>query len=176
MTSGSLTLNLFRSSMIDVSMFTSSNVIGANNVELSITITPETALAGEGHVILTVPEYYIDATNDYMFNGDTIDDCKNSLGEVRSCEFTARLMQLEIVYVFASRESEHQPVTFTVPQFNNPIVNGMGGFEVVVLDNEQFEIAETLVDVEIDGITEMAQFESYLFDYIDTPNSGQHSI
>ena len=67
-------------------------------------------------------------------------------------------------------------MTFTVPQFNNPIVNGMGGFEVVVLDNEQFEIAETLVDVEIDGITEMAQFESYLFDYIDTPNSGQHSI
>ena len=85
-------------------------------------------------------------------------------------------MHLEIVYFFSSQQSEYQTVSFTVPQFRNPIVNGMGGFEILVLDSEQYEIAETLVDVEIDGITEMAIFESYEFDYIDTPNSGQHSV
>ena len=68
LTSGSLELNLFRSSMIDVNLFTSSNVIGAQNVDLTITITPETALTAQGHVILTIPEYYVDATNDFMFN------------------------------------------------------------------------------------------------------------
>ena len=55
--------------MIDVNLFTSSNVIGAQNVDLTITITPETALTAQGHVILTIPEYYVDATNDFMFNG-----------------------------------------------------------------------------------------------------------
>lgn len=52
----------------------------------------------------------------------------------------------------------------------------MGGFEVLVLDSEEYEIAETLVDLEIGGITEQAIFESYQFDFVDTPNSGQHSI
>jgi hypothetical protein len=140
--------------MIDVSLHTSSNVIGAQNVDLTISITPETALTADGHVILTIPEYYLDASNDFMFNGREIEDCRNSLGGVVNCTFTSRLMQLEIVYFFASRQSEYQPVVFTVPQFNNPIVNGMGGFEVLVLDSEAYEIAETLVDLEIGGITE----------------------
>lgn len=101
--------------MIDVSLHTSSNVIGAQNVDLTISITPETALTADGHVILTVPEYYEDATNDYMFNGRDIEDCENSLGGVVNCTFTSRLMQLEIIYFFSSRQSESQPVVFTVP-------------------------------------------------------------
>ena len=48
----------------------------------------------------------------------------------------------------------------------------MGGFRVQVLDSEEYEIAETLHDITVDGITEHAVFESYEFDFIDIPNSG----
>lgn len=46
----------------------------------------------------------------------------------------------------------------------------------MVLDDEEYEISETLMDLQIDGITEHATFDSYVFDYIDTPNSGQHAV
>ena len=92
--------------MIDVSLFSSSNVIGDQNIDLTISITPETALTADGLVILTVPEYYDDATSDYMFGEKDIVGCDNSLGGVTSCTFSERLMQLEIVYFFTSREDE----------------------------------------------------------------------
>jgi hypothetical protein len=81
-------------------------------------------------------------------------------------------MQLEIVYFFSSREDESQEVVFTIPAFNNPIVNGMGGFRVEVLDSEEYAIAATLTDATIDGVTQHATFDSYEFDFIDIPNSG----
>jgi hypothetical protein len=162
--------------MIDVSLHSSSTVIGASDVELTITMTPETALTADGLVILTVPEYYVDSNNDFMFSGREIEGCTNSLGGVTNCTFTSRLMQLEIIYFFSSREDESGPVVFTVPSFNNPIINGMGGFKILVLDQEEYEIGETLMELQIGGITEHAPFASHAFDYIDTPNSGQHAV
>ena len=103
-------------------------------------------------MILKIPEYYAEAGMDYMFSGRIIDDCLNSLGGITRCEFSPRNMQLELEYFFTSGKDMSEEVIFTVPTFNNPVVNEMEGFELEILDDEEYLISMTLFDITISGI------------------------
>ena len=45
----------------------SSKKIGAKNEELTLEIDPWTRLTASGYILFRMPNYYEDATNDYMF-------------------------------------------------------------------------------------------------------------
>ena len=46
-----------------------------------------------------------------------------------------------------------EEVKFTVPTFNNPVVNDMEGFELEIRDKEEYLISKTLFDIKMSGIT-----------------------
>jgi hypothetical protein len=159
-----------------VALTSSSNVIGQKNNLLKISVNPHTTLTKTGLVILKVPEYYVGAGMDYMFSGGIIEDCLNSLGGVTRCEFSPRNMQLELEYFFVSGKDMSQEVIFTVPTFNNPVVNNMEGFKVDILDKDEYPISKTLLEVTMSGIDQYATFEEYDFNYVDYSNSGQYAV
>jgi hypothetical protein len=68
-----------------------------------------------------------------------------------------------------------QEVIFTVPTFNNPVVSNMEGFNVEILDNEEYVISKTLFEVTMSGIDQYAIFEDFDYNYVDYSNSGQYA-
>jgi len=56
-------------SSLSVSLSSSSNLIGQQNQYLTINITPWTLLTSSGQVIVSVPQYYQGAVNDYLISG-----------------------------------------------------------------------------------------------------------
>jgi hypothetical protein len=170
--SGSVTIASFTPSFVDVELSSSSNVIGKKDNELQIKVTPYTTLTAAGLVILKVPEYYQEAGMDYMFSGIMIEDCLNSLGGINRCQFSPRNMQLEIEYFFTSGKDMSEQVIFTVPTFNNPVINEMHGFNLEILDKDEYLISKTIFEIVISGIDQYAVFEEYDFNYVDYSNSG----
>lgn len=61
-----LRLSDFKETSLDVSISSSSQVYGAKNVKLTVTIVPNTKLTSSGTILLTIPEYYDGAGDEKM--------------------------------------------------------------------------------------------------------------
>ena len=85
----SLGLNTMEPSSMDVTLSSSSRKVGARDQTLTIRIDPWARLTASGYVLLTMPDYYQGATNDYMI-GSRGPECGCSRGRVLSCTFSTR--------------------------------------------------------------------------------------
>ena len=63
----SLAIYTFEASSLNAKLKSSSKKIGAKNEELTLEIDPWTRLTASGYILFRMPNYYEDATNDYMF-------------------------------------------------------------------------------------------------------------
>lgn len=86
--------------------------------------------------MLTLPDYYEGATNDFMIASRAPYPCACDRGKVISCQFSGRQKLLTIQYEFADGQDYGENVAFTVPDFSNPVVERMEGFQVEILDEE----------------------------------------
>lgn len=85
-----LGLNTLVPSSMDVRLTSTSQLIGAKNLQLTISIDPYTRLTARGYVVLHVPDYYKGANNDYMIASTKPTPCTTSHGTVLSCTFSRR--------------------------------------------------------------------------------------
>ena len=150
-----LRLTGFEPTALDVTMSSSSSVVGAKNETLTVAVGAD-ILTNEGYVILHVPEYYVGAGQDYMISSELPTPCTCSHGKVLSCEFNKRQRELTIHYRF-SKQAIPDEVEYQIGSFNNPIVEGATTFKVEALDEEKWEIGKA-EDVTIRGIKDAASF------------------
>jgi len=172
----SLSLNTLIPSSMTVKLASSSKLVGAKGQTLTIQIDPWARLTASGFVVLSMPDYYQGANNDFMIASRKPTPCGCDRGRVLGCAFSSRQKQLTIRYQFSDGQDYGGVVKFTVGQFSNPVVDRLGGFKVELLDAEEYTVAETESSVAMLGITEAASFKNVDFNYVDFPHSGKLAV
>ena len=92
-------LSNFSASGLSVVIQSSSSVVGDSGLTLSIAITPSFTLNAAGSIILTSPEYYPSAANDFFFDASRV-VCQSPLMNISSCVFSPQSRQLTLRYSF----------------------------------------------------------------------------
>ena len=153
-------LTNFEVADISASLSSSSNVVGDKTATLTITVDPGTQLAGEGTVVLNVPEYYTDAGSDQMIGRSSSCASDGDLVNV-SCEFLSASRQLTISYETSNGSATSSSQTFFIYNFKNPVKpttkTAKTGFTVFSTDSEGYAIG-TSEEISLSGITEPTGF------------------
>ena len=125
-------------------------------------------------MVATIPPYFATAGRSNPQNLITTakpDPCRSTIGTVR-CKFSGRLSVLTIAFEYPDVADVLKEAVFTIGNFNNPITESTGGFEVEMLDAEEYLIAHTKSDLFLTGIDEPAKFKSWDFNFVNTAASG----
>jgi hypothetical protein len=86
----SLRLSLFRPSAAQVTLSSSSKVIGSAENVLSVKVKPASRLDKENLLLLDIPEYYAFAGEDFMISERSPTPCTVSIGTLHSCKFSGK--------------------------------------------------------------------------------------
>ena len=96
-------------------------------------------------MVATIPPYFATAGRSNpqkLIATAKPDPCRSTIGTVR-CKFSARLSVLTIAFEYPDVADVLKEAVFTIGNFNNPITESTGGFEVEMLDAEEYLIAHT---------------------------------
>ena len=86
----SLSLSLFRPSAAQVTLSSSSKVIGSAENVLSVKVKPASRLDKENLLLLDIPEYYAFAGEDFMISERSPTPFTVSIGTLHSCKFSGK--------------------------------------------------------------------------------------
>lgn len=96
-------------------------------------------------MVATIPPYFAAAgqsNSQKLITTAKPDPCHSTIGTVR-CKFSSRLSVLTIKFEYPDVADVLKEAVFTVGNFNNPITESTGGFEVEILDAEEYLISHT---------------------------------
>ena len=170
-----ITIQDFYPQSAEVHLTSSSAVVGDERLQLYIRVIPDTSLSHKGFMVLNVPDYYEDAGQDYFFSQKNPEPCTFSKGEILSCKFSQRQMQLVIEYEFNPKFELHGEANFTASYFRNPVTETQGGFHLEILDEDEMLVATSDTNVYMEGISVPAIFSKHIFNFVDTAASIQYA-
>ena len=167
----SASLANFQATTVTATLASSSAVVGATNANLRVNITSATLLKASGRIIITIPQYYVNAGGTYLI-GSTAPLCTATMASVtvtiNSCTFSGAALQLTVVYTLSSGIDSTAMLQLTIGSFRNPIsTQAMSGFSVLTMDSSSFSIG-SVTGLILSGISTPAAFTSNTLNLVNS--------
>eukprot|EP00347_Sterkiella_histriomuscorum_P010553 403375847 len=164
-------LSNFQPATLTAVFASSSVVVGQNNVQLIVTVTPTTLLKARGLVIIGIPSYYTNSGSNYMIGSNTptcSGDMTSKTITVNSCTFSGASLQLTVSYTISDLADTTTALKITISSFKNPIsTQAKSGFTVLTQDSNGFLIEQSNT-LSLSGITTASTFSSYTLSLVDS--------
>lgn len=167
-------LTSFEPGGLEISLSSSSNIIGDNNAVLNLGVVPETFLVAAGTIVVNFPQYYKDAGSDQMISVTT-PSCSADGVTINECLFNSASRSLTITYEMNSGSAFAGLKTFQIRNFKNPVNSEeKRGFSAITTDEFSYTVGES-GEVSLPAVTEPTQFKNVQFLFDDTNSVGLYS-